>query len=235
MSEQGYGWWEAADGVWYSPEQHPDHRPDDPSSYGWWQAADGNSYPPSQHPEYRAAAVAPVRPPGGYEPPATTVMPQAAAVPPPPSSPPPPSPHGYVTQTEPPGPMFTPGVIGLLVAAALIVVGSVLPWASIDLGGFSQTINGLDGDGGLTLVLGLIVAGLGVASKGRRKGFAIGAIVAAALSALIAAIDIADVSSTFDGLGLGAGVSVGFGLWLVLVASLGAIAACVKIIIDSRT
>ena len=24
---QGEGWWQASDGLWYSPEQHPDHRP----------------------------------------------------------------------------------------------------------------------------------------------------------------------------------------------------------------
>ena len=223
MSDYGYGWWQAADGGWYGPEQHPDYRADDPNSYGWWQAADGNSYPPSQHPEYRAtqAVVSPQVPP--------------PPVPPAPGAASPPPPQGFVPQVEPPGPTFTPAVIGILIAAALIVIGSVLPWASIDLGFISETIGGLDGDGGITLVLGLIVGGLGIASKGRKKGLAIGALVAAALTALIAVIDIADVSSTFDGLALDSGVSVGYGLWLVLFASLAAIGAAVKILIDSRS
>lgn len=84
------------------------------------------------------------------------------------------------------------------------------------------------GDGGITLFLALVVAALAFFSKGRKTGFAIAALVGAVLSVLIAVIDIADVSSTFGGLGIDAGVSVGIGLWLVLVASLGAAAASVN-------
>lgn len=41
MSEtsHGPGWWQAADGKWYSPDQPP--------APGWWRASDGNWYPPS--------------------------------------------------------------------------------------------------------------------------------------------------------------------------------------------
>ena len=30
-TSQGPGWWQASDGKWYSPEQHPDYRPPPPS------------------------------------------------------------------------------------------------------------------------------------------------------------------------------------------------------------
>ncbi len=125
-------------------------------------------------------------------------------------------------------------MIGMLVAVLLIIIGSVLPWATINLGIVSQSIGGLDGDGGITIVLSLVAGLLVFLSKGRKIGFAIGAVVAVVLCALIAVIDISDVSSTFDGSGLDAGVSVGIGLWLVLVASLCAIAAGIKLIIDCR-
>ena len=52
MSEQsqGPGWWQASDGRWYPPEQHPDH-----------QAAGAPAYPPAAYPP---AAY----PPSGYAP-----------------------------------------------------------------------------------------------------------------------------------------------------------------------
>lgn len=226
MSEHGYGWWQAADGQWYPPEQHPSHDPNDSSSYGWWQAADGNSYPPNRHPDYRAAPSAASAPP--------TMPPPSPG-----SSPPAPAGGGGSSSGGTSGLAakgLTPTMIGVLVAAVLIVIGSVMPWATIDLGFVSQSIGGLDGDGGITLVLALVTAVLAYLSKGRKTGLAIGAVVAAAISALIAVIDIADVSSLGGAgdLGIDTGVSVGIGLWLVLIASLGAVGAGIKLILDCR-
>ena len=62
-TSQGAGWWQANDGKWYSPEQHPDYRPPPTSPAppyvalpvhpdGWWQANDGRWYSPEQHPDY---------------------------------------------------------------------------------------------------------------------------------------------------------------------------------------
>lgn len=230
MSEHGYGWWQAADGQWYPPEQHPSHDPNDSSSYGWWQAADGNSYPPNRHPEYRAA---PTTPSAASAPP--TMPPPSMASSAPPAAPGAPSGSGGMSGLAAKG--ITPTILGMLVAAVLIVIGSVLPWATIDLGFISQSIGGLDGDGGITLVLALVAGVLAYFSKGRKIGFAIGAVVAAAISALIAVIDIADVSSLGGGgdLGIDSGISVGIGLWLVLIASLAAVGAGIKLILDCRS
>jgi hypothetical protein len=61
MSEvsQGPGWWQASDGKWYRPDQHPNYQPPAPTTTapppsgaaaplgpGWWQASDGRWYPP---------------------------------------------------------------------------------------------------------------------------------------------------------------------------------------------
>lgn len=69
MSAQspGPGWWQASDGKWYAPEQHPsfiaEHEPAVPAPVaavppapGWWQASDGNWYSPEQHPSVSEAA-----------------------------------------------------------------------------------------------------------------------------------------------------------------------------------
>ncbi len=39
-TSQGPGWWQAADGKWYAPDQPP--------APGWWRASDGNWYPPAE-------------------------------------------------------------------------------------------------------------------------------------------------------------------------------------------
>ena len=55
--QQGPGWWQASDGKWYAPEQHPNYQPPPPPPAapatpqtgpppGYWQAPDGQWYPP---------------------------------------------------------------------------------------------------------------------------------------------------------------------------------------------
>ena len=56
------GWWQASDGHWYPPEQHPSRR-GGPGA-GWWQASDGQWYRPEQHPDpaHRATFADPAPP-----------------------------------------------------------------------------------------------------------------------------------------------------------------------------
>jgi hypothetical protein len=71
--QQGPGWWQASDGKWYAPEQHPNYQPPPPPpppppvpptpTPRWWQATDGQWYPPESHPNYRAPIV-PAQPTG---------------------------------------------------------------------------------------------------------------------------------------------------------------------------
>ena len=111
-----------------------------------------------------------------------------------------------------------------------MAVGSVLPWATLERGGVTDTINGLEGDGRLTLGLALVVAALGLGSRsGRRRSMAIWALIASALAGVVAAIDIIDLTSRFEGV-----ASVSYGLWLLLVSSLAAVAAVAKVLVETR-
>ena len=113
-------------------------------------------------------------------------------------------------------------VIGTGIAAIVIIVGSVLPWATVSLGDLSESVGGMDGDGAITLVLGLLLGAFAVYAylRGAPRGLAWAAAVVAAIVAVVAIIDIADVSSLSGDLGDLADVSVGFGLWLVLIGGI---------------
>jgi hypothetical protein len=118
---------------------------------------------------------------------------------------------------------------GLVIAgASLSFLGSLLPWASIDFLGATISKNGTDGDGVLTLIGALLIAGLAIPPLwGRaRKGLFIGALVAAVLVTIIAIVDIADVASRLADVNSSgmASASIGYGLWITLVGGLVAVA-----------
>lgn len=129
-----------------------------------------------------------------------------------------------------PGWRWTPAS-GLIVGGSLgVVIGAFLPWATV--GPFSKA--GTDGDGVITLILGLACAAFGVAALSRaRRGYAVTALVAAVLAVVVAIIDIGDVSSVAEG-PLGIEAEVGVGLVLTLVAGLVAVAGCVVAIRSTR-
>jgi hypothetical protein len=108
--------------------------------------------------------------------------------------------------------------------SAAVAVGSVLPWASVTT--FIGTIskNGTDGDGMLTLILGVVATF--VVMKGKSRKVALGVLVVAAL---IAAFDIVDVMSTSED---GIEASVGVGLWIV---ALGAVTGIYGLISELRS
>lgn len=105
----------------------------------------------------------------------------------------------------------------LLVAAIVIILGSVLPWASV--GGFA-TINGTDGDGVLTLILGVavIVVALAFVRPRAGRGGGWGAWVALALAVVAGLIALYDLIN-INNLGAGALVSIGIGLILIPIGA----------------
>lgn len=113
--------------------------------------------------------------------------------------------------------------IGLLVSALIVVLGSVLTWVTVEaVTGDSLSESGLEGDGVITLILGLgigAIAFLALSDRATRR-WLITSTVLAALCLVVAIIDIADVSSADDGTGGLVTASVGIGLWLVLVGSI---------------
>jgi hypothetical protein len=114
----------------------------------------------------------------------------------------------------------------VLAGAALLALGSVLPWAKLEVssGAFSvsDTKNGLDGDGVLTLVLAVVAFLIFLLVKHRKvTGWSV--TVAGFLAGAIAIYDIVDVKRAFDDLnipsGINADATVGVGLWIAAIAA----------------
>ncbi len=106
-----------------------------------------------------------------------------------------------------------------------MVIGALLPWATVSAA-FVGTINkaGTDGDGVITLLFGLAIAGMGwpLLTRGRLPLWAaITVLVLGVLATLICLYDIVDVSSKADDLEGVATASVGIGLWLSAIAAVG--------------
>ena len=111
----------------------------------------------------------------------------------------------------------------IIISAAVAILSSFLPWASLNAGAFgSYSWNGLRGDGWFVIifaVVAIVLACLNDVKTSLPKGFAIGVIVSGALSTIVTLIDVFGVNKyavNFNGYG----VSIGFGLILALIASI---------------
>ena len=111
----------------------------------------------------------------------------------------------------------------IIISAAVAILSSFLPWASLNAGAFgSYSWNGLRGDGWFVIifaVVAIVLACLNDVKSSLPKGFAIGVIVLGALSTIVTLIDLFSVNKyavDFNGYG----VSIGFGLILALIASI---------------
>lgn len=114
----------------------------------------------------------------------------------------------------------------IIISAAVAILSSFLPWASLNAGAFgSYSWNGLRGDGWFVIifaVVAIVLACLNDVKSSLPKGFAIGVIVAGALSTIVTLIDLFGVNKyavDFNGYG----VSIGFGLILALIASIAVV------------
>lgn len=114
----------------------------------------------------------------------------------------------------------------IIISAAVAILSSFLPWASLNAGAFgSYSWNGLRGDGWFVIifaVVAIVLACLNDVKSSLPKGFAIGVIVAGALSTIVTLIDVFGVNKyavDFNGYG----VSIGFGLILTLIASIAVV------------
>lgn len=111
----------------------------------------------------------------------------------------------------------------IIISAAVGILGSFLPWVSVNAGAFgSYSVNGLNGDGWFILICGvvaIVLACLNDVKSSLPKGLAIGVIVSGAIATVVGLIDVFNVNkyvADFNGYG----VSIGFGLILALIASI---------------
>ena len=116
----------------------------------------------------------------------------------------------------------------IIISAAVAILSSFLPWASLNAGAFgSYSWNGLRGDGWFVIifaVVAIVLACLNDVKSSLPKGFAIGVIVSGALSTIVTLIDLFGVNKyavNFNGYG----VSIGFGLILALITSIAIVVA----------
>lgn len=107
----------------------------------------------------------------------------------------------------------------IIISAAVAILSSFLPWASLNAGNFgSYSWNGLRGDGWFVIIFAVVAIVLACLND-VKTSFAIGVIVAGALSTIVTLIDVFGVNKyavDFNGYG----VSIGFGLILALIASI---------------
>lgn len=173
---------------------------------------------------------------GAPPPPAPFAAPGLPVPPPAPGWSGPPMAGGYPlppAQTKGPRPKVTAGSIALIAGAVLLVVGSFLNWAEVDLGDFGSTsFNGFASDGGtkdgpVFVFFALVLGGFGIAMLAARKVLAVSilSVVFAVLAVLAAVADLKDVSDLESDLGGFGGfeVQVGPGLWVVLLGALVAL------------
>jgi hypothetical protein len=138
-----------------------------------------------------------------------------------------------VAAAAPPQPRTLPGSpyvnIAALVGAGFIAIGSFLQWASVTVAGaVTITKNGLDGDGVITLPVGIAIAVCAFFELAGRRNLAWVTLVVSLLCGTISVYDALDVKNTAGAAGgLITATHVGSGLWLAVVGSAVAVGAAV--------
>lgn len=117
--------------------------------------------------------------------------------------------------------------ISIIIPAALAIISSFLPWASLNAGTFgSYSISGTQGgDGWFIIVLSIgaiVLACLPNITSPMNKNFSIGVIVIGALELIITLVNIINVGQYAGNFG-DYGVSIGFGLINAVLASIATI------------
>ena len=111
----------------------------------------------------------------------------------------------------------------ILISAGVAILGSLLPWATLNAGAFgSYSVHGFNGDGWFVIIaaiVSIVLTCLNNINKPMPKGFAIGVIVSGAISTLVTLINLFSINKYVTHIG-GYGVSIGFGLILSLLASI---------------
>jgi hypothetical protein len=123
-------------------------------------------------------------------------------------------------------PFYMPNLIAAMLAGVGVVVGSIGPWITF----LAMSRNAVDGDGTITLVVGIVSAaalfvllnlGRGRVHAGWMAGLGCVAIVGGLIAFIVAVADAIEVNSHKTELfGHTIGAQIGWGLWMVLISSL---------------
>ena len=115
--------------------------------------------------------------------------------------------------------------IGGVIAAAVVLVGSFLPWASVSGFGMTETVSGMetDSDGKFTLFAAIVMGLLFVLWK---RGTVIAAAIVSLLVLALGAYDLFDIQQTFGGDEFGGLIEASPGIGLIMV-TLGGLAGVV--------
>ena len=124
------------------------------------------------------------------------------------------------------------GGVLVIVMGLVIVIGSILPWATAQTVFGSISKNGTEGDGKITLATGIIIllCGIAILVSEKYSGWVGLAVIASSASMVVAIIDLVDVSRKLSGISNQyVTASAGIGLYIVLVGGMiGIVSALVS-------
>lgn len=127
------------------------------------------------------------------------------------------------------------GGIIVIIMGLVVIIGSILPWATAQSAFGSINKNGIEGDGKITLATGIIaiLCGIAILVSEKNSGWIGLAVIASIASMAVAIIDLIDVSNKLSGVSNEfIQASAGIGLYVVLVGGIvgivGALASAVK-------
>lgn len=120
--------------------------------------------------------------------------------------------------------MKTRTAVLVLGGAALVAIGSFMPWltATVPFVG-SISKSGMDGDGKFSLILGLGIAAAGWSLVGKGKARKT-TVLLSGLAAALGVGEYAHISSTINDADIGGLASVGTGVYVIIVGALAALA-----------
>lgn len=127
------------------------------------------------------------------------------------------------------------GIVGCVLGSMLAIVGCFTNWSSVELLGSTETLTGIEANGGkVILVLAIIsLAALGFMAFAKRLHRTAG-ILSAVMGLLIALIAWANIQDAQSELGSALGITVGVGLYLGTVGGLILIVGGALLIIRAR-
>lgn len=124
------------------------------------------------------------------------------------------------------------GGIIVIVMGLVVIIGSLLPWATAQSAFGSINKNGIEGDGVITLATGIIalLCGIAILVSEKNSGWIGLAVIASIASVAVAIIDLVDVSNKLSGVSNEyVRASAGIGLYVVLVGGvIGVVGALVS-------